>query len=392
WEEAGRLRQFAGNRFADVWTRPLQREALADAIAQDLEVGVALRGADRHPLSFHGRPCRRPGVTLPVRQGGQVVGSVEVCSPRLNKGPWRILPALLAAVIVIWAASGRLARHIARPLTELAQVAQDIGRGKLSSRARLDGREGEVRVLGEAVNDMAVRIERQLAEQRELLAGVSHELRTPLARMRLLVELGRGGQVPEQVYTELEREVVEVDALVGELLANARLDFTALDRRRLDGGELMRRALERAGLPASLLLIEAGSLEFQGDPTLVARALANLLDNARRHGGGPLRVQVREEAGELAFEVEDDGPGFAAGEEARAFTPFYRGQRSARDAGGSLGLGLALVRRIAEAHGGRAWAGNRPDGGACVAFSVGTKVSPPDDDGVKLRPVSHQEG
>jgi signal transduction histidine kinase len=136
-----------------------------------------------------------------------------------------------------------------------------------------------------------------------------------------------------------------------------------------------RRALERAGEDAGKLALPAVPLPFVADPTLIARALANLIDNARKHGGGLAGIAVRgapaagEGNGTVVFEVTDRGPGFAPGDETRVFDRFYRGNG---DAGhhGSLGLGLALVRRIAVAHGGRADAANRSDGGARVTLEL----------------------
>ena len=137
-------------------------------------------------------------------------------------------------------------------MLEVIRVARDIGDGKLKSRLELGRHGGELGVLADAINDMAARIERQLADQRELLAAVSHEIRTPLGHMRILLETARDAAATAAVLAELEREVREVDGLVGQLLAGSRLDFGQLDRRPLDLGELaadVATALERRGRP-----------------------------------------------------------------------------------------------------------------------------------------------
>lgn len=269
---------------------------------------------------------------------------------------------------------------------ELVSVARAIGEGKLDRRMRLApfGRRGrEVAMIAEAINTMATRIERQLADQRELLAAVSHELRTPLGHLRVLIDTARErpGLDREQLSTldELEREVVELDGLVDQLLVHSRLEFDRVEARALDPVGVAVRALERVGDDAGRLDIETEVESIVGDPTLLGRALANLLSNARTHGHGLERLRVYDEDGLLCFDVEDRGPGFADGEQERVFESFVQGR--ARE-GGSLGLGLSLVLRIARAHGGRAWARNRAQGGACVGFGVALDGGPRRGDAV----------
>ncbi len=273
---------------------------------------------------------------------------------------------LIAGALVLWAGSGVIAWRLTRPLGELIRVTREIGDGRLDARLDLGVRSRDFGELADAVNDMAERLEKQAAGQREVLAAVSHEIRTPLGHMRILVDTGRDtGPGP---WDDLEREVLEVDALVDQLLAGSRLDFSALDRRELDAAQAALLALERAGLDAALLEPPATTLLIEADPTLLGRALANLIGNARSHGNAVAALRVRRGDGEVIFEVDDRGPGIPAEDLDRVFEPFYRGKEGK---GGSLGLGLALVRRIAAAHGGRSWAENRAGGGARVGFSVG---------------------
>jgi signal transduction histidine kinase len=281
----------------------------------------------------------------------------------VGRGRGHGLLAMLCAGLVLWLISGKIAFRIARPLHELLHVAEEIGAGRLSARVEVPPwRMGEMAYIGTAINDMATRIEKQVRDQRELLAGVSHEIRTPLARIRVLLELGRSRGGDPETFDQLEREVVEIDALVGQLLASARLDFADLTVRPLDGADVARRALERAGVPEAGLLDVSGATAFEGDATLLARALANLLENAKRHGGGVTRLGVRApRPGVVTFEVDDNGPGFPAAGEPRE-------QKERHES--SLGLGLVLVRRIADAHRGSVTLGNRPGGGARVTLEV----------------------
>ena len=358
-----------GAQAARVWNDAPARDTWASELAQQLGWAVELQDARGQVIGHYGPPVQRWMASAPVLEHGSAVGTVRVQPwPRGPRGGWSALLAVGVVLVMLWAASGRIARRLAWPLEELTRVAHDLGEGKLQSRFDMRHARGEVRALAEVMNGMAERIERQLKEQRELLAAVSHELRTPLARIRLLLELGRGGDAT--VLDQVEHEVLEMDALVGELLASARLDFSAMARLPLDAGDLGARALERAALPGALLELAPGRLPVEGDPTLFQRALSNLIENARVHGGGVSRLRVDAPDGVIRFAVEDAGPGLSGGGD-RAFHPFQRGETS-----DGLGLGLALVRRIAEAHGGTTFAENRAEGGARVGFTVRSPRTP----------------
>jgi two-component system OmpR family sensor kinase len=371
--ETQRVHAFVSGRFARVWDSPAERDELAASMSRDFDATVILEGPDHAALTTYGAPCRKTHMRLPIERGGQVIGYFAACTERYAHPGWpRVGLILLAIGMVLWFASSRIARRLSRPMGELARVAHELGSGNFSARVRLDARHrfGETAALAITMNDMAARIERHLAEQRELLAAVSHELRTPLARVRILTEMARDQGATAKTLDDLDREVMEMDALVGDLLASSRMDFAVVSRRPLDAVEAASRALERAGADPTTLVVEragdeAGAIPVQADATLLGRALANLLDNAAKHGGGVDALRVKRENGHVAFEVEDHGEGFVAGEEARVFEPFYR-----RSEQGSLGLGLSLVKRIAEAHGGRAYAANRQGGGARVGVEL----------------------
>lgn len=356
---------FVAGQLARSWDDPAARSATVASLARDLDLGVVLRDAGGAVLDRSGT-CNRTDLSVPVPGHGVL----QICTTRGAPGTtWRLALGVLVAVGVLWLASGRIARRIARPIVHLAEVARDLGDGKLASRARLDRREmGEIGVLTGAINDMADDIERQMRDQRELLAAVSHELRTPLGHLRLLVDLLAPTADPARL-AELEREILEMDRLVGELLASSRIDFSALATTRLDVAALAATALERAGLPAERLEVEAGDVHAEADATLLLRAIGNLVDNAERHGKGLVRLSVRARPGGIVVEAEDSGPGFPGDALGRAFEPFQR-REPGRDDGRSLGLGLSLVRRIAEAHRGRAYARNRDGGGAVVGIDL----------------------
>ena len=375
-----RIRTFIGGRFALVWDDPAKRDELAYAMSHDLNVDLTLQDANAKTIVVFGDRCEGTSYSAPVVQNGKLVGNVLTCSNAKKPSyAFRLFLGLFTACGVLWAMSGKIARRISKPFDELVRVAQDIGAGKFDTRVRFDRyshRGDDVGMLGCVINEMAARIEKQMADQRELLAAVSHEIRTPLTRIRILMEMARDmGGANQKTLDEVDREVMEIDALVSELLASSRLQFSALTRSRLDAREVAARALDRASLPADKLVVDGDDLTFHADATLVARALANLIDNAKRHGGGIERLRVVVlDAEHVRFEAEDAGPGFAPGSEREVFDAFV--QRPSRAGNGmasdhsGLGLGLALVRRIAEAHGGTVDARNRDEGGAVVALEL----------------------
>jgi two-component system OmpR family sensor kinase len=379
WEGRQRaLVTFAADRFADVWHEPHRRDRLADEAAKTFGVRLTLKDVRGQVLSQAGGSCTGPWATLDVKRAGSAggrLGQVAVCGgPDWGPGRYRFAAAFVTAAMVLWMFSGLIARRLGKPLWQLVGVTQAIGSGDLSARARLGRHQpGEVGALAHSINDMAERIERQVKGQKELLAGVSHEIRTPLARLRVLTEILRDHGTDEKLLRSAELEIEEIDDLTGRLLASSRLDFDGIDLRAIDARDLAATALERAGLPAELLAVELENTTFQGDPTLLQRALANLLANAKTYGGGVRRLLVHERTGLLCFSVEDAGPGFAQGDLARVFKPFVRGAKgngNASDVGPSLGLGLHLVQRIAQAHGGTAEAENLEAGGARVTVGV----------------------
>ena len=361
-----RIQRFIGERFQRVWEQPAERHGLAQEIAKAFEVDLTLRDAARKPVEQIGAGCDKPEFTVPIPRGNTTLGTLEVCLDKRRRVPGlTFVLAIAAACLTLWAASGALARKLVRPLSDLIRVTREIGSGNLVSRVRL-GRHhmGEVGVLADAVNDMARRIERQLNDQRELLAAVSHEIRSPLARLRVLTELLRS-TADSVTLDKVEREIIEVDDLIGKLLANSRLDFGTLTLQTLEPCLLVSRAIERAGVDPSVFRNDAANVHIKGDPTLLDRAFCNLLENAQKHGAGVESVDLASIGTNVRLTVSDRGPGFPQASLGRVFDAFYRG-----DGSSSLGLGLSLVERIARAHSGRAWAENRTDGGASVHFEI----------------------
>ncbi len=282
----------------------------------------------------------------------------------------RGLAILLAILGALAFAAFPVARALARPLERVTETARNLGAGDLTARTGLKRRD-EIGELAQAVDEMAARLERLIAHEKELVANVSHELRTPLARIRVAVELAADD--PESAPAQLsgiEDDLRELDALIEDVITTARLDIG-------EGGYALRRApldlrgvLEegarrfRARHPGVELEVDAsdGLPEIEGDATLLGRVVRNLLANAVGHGAPPLELAAMTEVDGVAFEVRDRGPG--VDEPARVFDPFFRADRSRTRATGGVGLGLTLCQRIVEAHGGSIEARAREGGGA----------------------------
>jgi two-component system, OmpR family, sensor kinase len=364
YDDYQRFQEFGSEQFARVWRDPAALRDLTQGVARAFKADVTVTDASGRELERVGARCSG-GYSLEVRRGSELLGSVNGCLVQHHHPPFGFLLGLAVGAGVLWASSFAIARRLTRPLAELERVTRAIGSGDLAARVRLGRHQpGEVGALADSVNEMAGRIERQLKEERALLAAVSHELRSPLARLRVLVELAGGDGLPHGRLAEIEAEIVGIDALIGKLLASSRLEFGALALQTLDAETVGRRALEAQSLPAELCETAAPGARVEVDPTLVGRALGNLLENAKLHAGGVERLRVTAGEGHVRFEVLDRGPGFTEEVLRRAFEPFYSTTREDGARGASLGLGLALVARIAKAHGGRAFAENRPDGGA----------------------------
>jgi signal transduction histidine kinase len=282
------------------------------------------------------------------------------------------LVPLGAMFALLAAAAYPVARRITRRLERLRSRVEALGRGDLAARVEVEG-EDEVAALARSFNGAAERIERLMQAQRRLLAGASHELRTPIARLRVAAELLASqpearGAAPE-LRDRMARDIQELDELIDELLVSSRLESRAAPPRREEVDLLGLVAEEAAALGAE---VEGEPATVQGDPRLLRRLVRNLLDNARRHGGGSaVEASVaRLTPGGARLRVADRGPGVPEEERERIFEPFYRLAGEAESPHGGVGLGLALVREIARHHGGDVRCLPRPGGGTCFEVEL----------------------
>ncbi len=290
--------------------------------------------------------------------------------------PWHfVLPIGLGALIVVGAATLWFSRTLVGPLGALASAARRFGAGDTAARARLD-RGDELGEVGRAFDDMADRTATVMAAQRQLLADVSHELRTPLARIRVALELAaEDPAAAQEMLASAGGDLDEIEQLIEDLFTTARLDSgNELRRTPVTLGDLAGRAAAQfvARHPDRVLEPEGDDEAYariaECDPLLVRRALDNLLDNAAKYSDADSPVVLRiEDAG---FAVADRGIGMSADELGKAFTPFWRADGSRARATGGVGLGLALARRIARAHGGEVTLDSIPGRGTTARLTL----------------------
>jgi signal transduction histidine kinase len=263
-----------------------------------------------------------------------------------------------------------VARRLTRRLEALEQGVAQLGSGRLETRVQVEGHD-EIARLAERFNWSAERIERLIESQRRMLLSASHELRSPLARVRMALELirDRGGPEVANRVADATVDIDELDALVDDLLLASRIEteheLTATEA--LDLSPVVTEEGARAGAR-----VDVAATPVVGDPRLLRRLVRNLLDNAVRHGGGSeieAGVAPLGATGGARLWVADRGPGVAESERERIFEPFYRGARTAPDASG-VGVGLSLVRQIAERHGGAAVCRPRDGGGAIFEVTI----------------------
>ena len=269
------------------------------------------------------------------------------------------------------------AKRVIRPLGDAAQAAKAIAGGRLDTRLESTD-DHDLQLLSTAFNDMAEALQNRVERDARFASDVSHELRSPLMTLAASVEVmqARRDEMPDRAQAALDLLVGDVSrfqGLVEDLLEISRFDAGAI-RLHLEDllvAEFMRQAVAVSSLPQTKLTVSdrAEGLILRGDRRRLARVVANLIDNARVHGGGAPEIMVTEAEGEgeplghVWIAVEDHGPGVPIEERALVFERFARGavagRRSSSD---GAGLGLALVDEHVRMHGGRVWVDDRLDG------------------------------
>jgi signal transduction histidine kinase len=345
----------------------LDAEALADARAGEsrFDVGRFL------PPSAHA--YRVVGHVVSTPYGDRVVASIISRHKHDEALRELLLQLAIADVLTLAGASFvgyRTARAALDPVERYRRAAElSDGTGRRLPVA--EGRDDELTRLGHTFNDLLARIEAGAVRERQFLADASHELRTPLSLMRTELEwAAHRPRSPEQTTEVLTSIQAQVNRMVD--LANALLDLEELRgsgptrREEVPVPDLLRDAVRSAAPRDAAVVVDAPDVTVRVDRRWTGLAVANLVANALRHGTGEVRVEARVEGDLLTVAVCDEGPGFPPEFRDRAFDRFTRAEQS-RTTPGS-GLGLALVRAVAEAHGGTAFVAGGP--GARVVMQL----------------------
>ncbi|MDP9711007.1 UNVERIFIED_ORG: two-component system sensor kinase ParS [Pseudomonas fluorescens] len=282
-------------------------------------------------------------------------------------GAYLMLAVLLGIVLYFWV------RPHWRDLEKLRLAAERFGDNDLSVRIQLSKR-SNIRDLAGHFNLMAARIEGLIANQRELTNAVSHELRTPIARLSF--ELDQLKQQPDasqnrELIADMYADLGELEEMVSELLTYASLErgATVITRENIQAANWLDSvvgsvALEAEAAGVQLLIVDCRVDEVRIEPRFMARAVINLLRNAIRYAEQRVEVSLVRIGDQYEVQVNDDGPGVPLEGREKIFEPFSRLDASRDRRTGGFGLGLALVRRVSQSHGGQVDVGDSPWGGA----------------------------
>lgn len=298
-------------------------------------------------------------------------------APFWTRPPFGFAWMLVWVGIAVALATYPIVRKLTRRLEHLQNGVEQWGAGDLSLRIPDSGHD-EVAFLARRFNQAAERIqtlvqshEALLASQKSLLANASHELRSPLARIRMGLELVGAASSPG-LQSEIARNISELDQLIDEILLASRLDAREADLGSVESIDLIGLAAEEcARVGAELLLQDESGTELlvPGISKLLRRAIRNLLENARRYAPETITLSLSQTASHALIRVCDRGPGVPEHLRERIFEPFYR-LPGATERDGGVGLGLALVKSIAQRHTGQVYCENRHGGGACFVVEL----------------------
>jgi len=280
--------------------------------------------------------------------------------------PLRLLGLVAVTGITVALLAGWAVRRLTRPLTTLADAASGLARNL--DRPPLDETgPTEVRRAAQAFNAMQRALRANLETRSQALAGVSHDLRLPITRAKLRLERIDDADVKRSIEADLD----EMERMIADTLEFLRAGSGAEASIRLNLNALIDGVVEdMEALGAAVRVEGRANAPIEARPQALRRCLANLMDNARLHGGGSIEVRVSDAGGRVEIRIEDRGPGIPEDDRERVFEPYVRLEPSRARHTGGAGLGLAIARAIARAHGGDVTVENRAGGGLSALLTL----------------------
>ncbi|HEY9608420.1 ATP-binding protein [Allocoleopsis sp.] len=354
---------------SDWYSIPGIREALQNKPTQGVTKGI-LSNDDR---LYAAKPIVRNGQMLGVLRMSITLDQFQ---RQFRRVILTILGTLLFTVLICALISERLARNIARPIKAMSNFAIQIGKGDLDGNLNIR-QEDEIGQLATELNRMSQRLASLDKERRSFLANVSHELRTPVSNVLVTVEALANGAIEEPELRDrfiqtVQDETARLSRLIQDLLDLGRLEagVAALEKQPLRLQNLIDRAVRavesRMRSKGVGIRLDMPEVQLEGDPERLLQAFLNVLDNAIKHSVSDSIVLIagKIEGGQVAVKIQDQGQGIRESDIPHIFEQFYTADRSRQGSG--AGLGLAIARRIVEAHGGTIAASSKGEGKGAI--------------------------
>jgi two-component system OmpR family sensor kinase len=316
----------------------------------------------RSELTKNGEPSAERFLIAPFQVGWRRPDGrwlIVEPKPTLRPSAWqqRLILSILLSALALAPVAYLFARRLAKPITLFAQGAERLGRDPRAPPLAIRG-PTEVGVAVLAFNNMQERLARYVEDRTAMVGAIAHDLRTPLTRLRFRVEAA-----PEELRVKMAADIAEMEAMISGTLAFVRDATRAAQRTRLELSSLLESLADEMSETGLDVAVETtDKVVIDGDPVALRRLFNNLLQNALKFGH-QARIRIYADDGCAVVEIDDNGCGLPEKDLERVFEPFFRHESSRSRETGGIGLGLAVARSVARAHGGDATLQNRLQGG-----------------------------
>ena len=352
--------QFLRNVLPPASASPAEQQEALSRVLHGLNVDVTLLDANGAVLAQKGRSLADEQKYRKYNRGALHLPDGRTALISMQHGAmgdgsyfgWAFVGGLITLLLIIGLLAYPMVSRLTRRLEALRITVAQWGKGDVQQRVEVRGHD-EIAELASSFNLAAERIEQLITSQKMLLANVSHELRTPLTRMRLNLEMLDGElQTPssQKRKTDMTRDLIELNQMIESVLVSSRLD--AQEKLETEQAvDLLALSHEEASHYDDVR-VSGDAAMVRGDAALLRRLLRNLLDNAEKYGAAPIDVRVIEKHNTIEWHVSDSGAGVNVAEPNELFKPFVRASNQHGNQG--TGLGLGMVKKIAELHDGSA--------------------------------------